>query len=145
MKALFIAFDQAHYEDVYNVLTHNNCRGFTYWQDVQGRGTKSGEPHYGSHAWPSMNSAILSVVDETRLGIVLKALHTLDEAKPALGLRAFVWDIEKAILIIIVSCKLFLLPIIYRAEEDFCLENIVYLFSKICGYENNQDQCGPFA
>ena len=81
----------------YNVLTHNNCRGFTYWQDVQGRGTKSGEPHYGSHAWPSMNSAILSVVDETRLGIVLKALHTLDEAKPALGLRAFVWDIEKAI------------------------------------------------
>ena len=67
MKALFIAFDQAHYEDVYNVLTHNNCRGFTYWQDVQGRGTKSGEPHYGSHAWPSMNSAILSVVDETRL------------------------------------------------------------------------------
>ena len=24
MKALFIAFDQAHYEDVYNVLTHNN-------------------------------------------------------------------------------------------------------------------------
>ena len=29
MKALFIAFDQAHYEDVYNVLTHNNCRGFT--------------------------------------------------------------------------------------------------------------------
>ena len=48
MKALFIAFDQAHYEDVYNVLTHNNCRGFTYWQDVQGRGTKSGEPHYGS-------------------------------------------------------------------------------------------------
>ena len=97
MKALFIAFDQAHYEDVYNVLTHNNCRGFTYWQDVQGRGTKSGEPHYGSHAWPSMNSAILSVVDETRLGIVLKALHTLDEAKPALGLRAVGWDIEKAI------------------------------------------------
>ena len=48
MKALFIAFDQAHYEDVYNVLTHNNCRGFTYWQDVQGRGTKSGEPHYGA-------------------------------------------------------------------------------------------------
>ena len=97
MKALFIAFDQAHYEDVYNVLTQNNCRGFTYWQDVQGRGTKSGEPHYGSHAWPSMNSAILSIVDETRLGIVLKALHTLDETKPALGLRAFVWDIEKAI------------------------------------------------
>ena len=97
MKALFIAFDQAHYEDVYNVLTHNNCRGFTYWQDVQVRGTKSGEPHYGSHALPSMNSAILSVGDETRLGIVLKARHTRDGGKRALGLRAFVWDIEKAI------------------------------------------------
>ncbi len=97
MKALFIVFDQAHYDDIYSVLTHNNCRGFTYWQDVQGRGSKSGEPHYGSHAWPSMNSAILSIVEETRLGIVMKALHTLDEAKPALGLRAFVWDIEKMI------------------------------------------------
>ena len=62
-----------------------------------GRTCKSGEPHYGSHAWPGMNSAILSIVDETRLGIVMKALHTLDEAKPALGLRAFVWDIEKMI------------------------------------------------
>ena len=97
MKAIFIAFDQAHYEDVYSILTHDNCRGFTYWQDVQGRGSKSGEPHYGSHAWPSMNSAILTMVEDDRVPLVLKALHMLDESKPALGLRAFVWSIEKAI------------------------------------------------
>ena len=80
------------------MLTHNNCRGFTYWQDVQGAGVASRESRImAAHAWPSMNSAILSIVEETRLGIVMKALHTLDEAKPALGLRAFVWDIEKMI------------------------------------------------
>ena len=94
MKAIFIAFDQAHYDDVINVLNHNNCRGFTYWQDVQGRGTRTGEPHYGSHAWPGMNSSIMSIVEDARVSPVLEALRAIDEAKPALGLRAFVWTVE---------------------------------------------------
>ena len=94
MKAIFIAFDRAHYDDVINVLNHNNCRGFTYWQDVQGRGTRTGEPHYGSHAWPGMNSSIMSIVEDARVSPVLDALRAIDEAKPALGLRAFVWTVE---------------------------------------------------
>ena len=28
---------------------------------MQGRGSKTGEPHYGSHAWPSMCSAIITL------------------------------------------------------------------------------------
>ena len=45
MKAIFIAFDQAYYERIVDMLERTNCRGFTAWQEVQGRGSKSGEPH----------------------------------------------------------------------------------------------------
>ena len=45
MKAIFISYDQAHYEKVIDSLEKNNCRGFTAWDLVIGRGTKSGEPH----------------------------------------------------------------------------------------------------
>ena len=54
MKSVFITFDQAFFERIMALLDRHNCRGFSYWQQVQGRGSKTGEPHYGSHAWPSM-------------------------------------------------------------------------------------------
>ena len=52
MKSILITFDQAYYERIVDMLERNNCRGFTAWQEVQGRGSHKGEPHYGSHAWP---------------------------------------------------------------------------------------------
>ena len=42
MKAIFIAFDQAYYERIIDMLERNNCLGFTAWQEVQGRGTLKG-------------------------------------------------------------------------------------------------------
>ncbi|MBQ7211044.1 MAG: hypothetical protein IJS19_00005, partial [Muribaculaceae bacterium] len=62
-----------------------------------GRGSKTGEPHYGSHAWPSMASAIITVVDDARVGIILDKLKEMDEARPKLGLRAFVWNVEQSL------------------------------------------------
>lgn len=97
MKTIFIAFDQAHYEKIVDMLEKTNCRGFTAWQDVQGRGSKSGEPHYGSHAWPSMASAILTVVEDNKVDAVLERLRKMDEESPKLGLRAFVWNVEQTI------------------------------------------------
>ena len=47
MKAIFVSFNQAYYEMILNVMDRNNIRGFTYWNEVQGRGSKTGEPHYG--------------------------------------------------------------------------------------------------
>ena len=63
MKSVFITFDQAFYERILALLDRQNCRGFSYWQQLQGRGSVKGEPHYGSHAWPSMCSAIMTVVE----------------------------------------------------------------------------------
>lgn len=97
MKAIFIAFDQAYYERIVDMLERNNCRGFTAWQEVQGRGSKSGEPHYGSHAWPSLASSIITMVEDNRADAILYKLHEMDLATPKLGLRAFVWQIEKTI------------------------------------------------
>ena len=59
MKSVFITFDQAFYERILALLDRQNCRGFSYWQQLQVRGSVKGEPHYGSHAWPSMCSAII--------------------------------------------------------------------------------------
>lgn len=97
MKAIFIAFDLAHTERILDVLERSNCRGFTQWEQVIGRGTKTGEPHYGSHAWPSLASSIITFVEDSRVDIVLEKLHEMDVATPKLGLRAFVWDVEKTI------------------------------------------------
>ena len=64
MKSVLITFDQAYYERIIATLDRLNCRGFTYWEQVRGRGSKTGEPHYGSHAWPSMCSAVLTMVED---------------------------------------------------------------------------------
>lgn len=97
MKALFIAFDQAYYDRIITLLEKSGCRGFTAWREVQGRGSKSGEPHYGSHAWPSMASAIITMVEDHRVPIVLGKLKAFNDERPKLGLRAFVWNVEDSL------------------------------------------------
>lgn len=97
MKALFITFDQAHQEAILQILDRNSQRGFTFWENIQGRGSKTGEPHYGSHAWPSTNSSIMTMVEDEKVERILAALHALDKSKEALGLRAFVMNVEKSI------------------------------------------------
>lgn len=97
MKAVFIAFDQAHYDKIIDILTRNNCRGFTSFGEVQGRGSHTGEPHYGSHAWPSLASAILAMTEDDKVDTLLAKLKELDADRPLLGLRAFVWNVEQSV------------------------------------------------
>ena len=97
MKSIFIAFDQAHYEKIVDILTRSNCRGYTFFENVQGRGSKTGEPHYGSHAWPGLANAIITIVEDSQVDGVLAKLRELDEYRPKLGLSAFVWNVEQSI------------------------------------------------
>ena len=96
MKSVFITFDISHKDAVINILTHNNCRGFSFFDQMQGRGSVSGEPHYGTHAWPSMCGSIITIVEDKAVDNILAAIKKLDEESPQLGLRAFVWSIEKS-------------------------------------------------
>lgn len=97
MKSVLITFDQAHYDHIIEILDRSNCRGFTAWPQVSGRGSREGEPHYGSHAWPSLACAIITIVDDHRVDNLLERLKQLDDERPKLGLRAFVWSVEKSI------------------------------------------------
>lgn len=97
MTAILITFDQAHYDAIMDILERNNCRGFTSWREVQGRGSHTGEPHLGSHAWPSMASAIITMVDDVRVDSLMERLKDLDEERPRLGLRAFAWPVTRSI------------------------------------------------
>ena len=97
MKTVFIAYDQAHQENVIEALNDTNVRGYTFLEQAGGRGTQGGEPHLGSHAWPSMNSVIITIIDDEKVEPLLKRLKRLDEDNSMLGLRAFVWNCEQNI------------------------------------------------
>lgn len=97
MKTVFITYDQAHHDDVADALRSSLCRGYTLLPEVGGCGTRNGEPHLGSHAWPAMNEAVITVCDDDRVQPLLDRLQKIDLANPLLGLRAFVWNVEQSI------------------------------------------------
>ena len=94
MKAIFIAYNQAYYMEIVELLEANGCRGYTMWENVSGRGSETGEPHLGNHAWPTMNNALLTFVDDSKAPLLLSALSAKDAATPELGLRAFSWTLD---------------------------------------------------
>lgn len=97
MKAVFISFNQAYYEDIIRIMDYNSIRGFTYWDNVAGRGSNTGDPHYGDHAWPTMNGVIWAVVEAGKVDNFLKMLNKLDGQSVEQGLRAFVLNVEQTI------------------------------------------------
>ena len=90
-----IIFNQAFTERVEFMLDKLEIRGFTFWEDVQGRGHDQGDPHRGTHTWPEMNSAVLTVVDDAKVDGLLDAVRKLDKRNEEVGIRAFVWGIER--------------------------------------------------
>ena len=93
MKGIFIACDQALYDEVQQKMAELGVRGYTSWEEVQGCGTETGEPHLGDNVWPILNSAILSITDDEHCWKLLDALRSLDAANPQLGVRAFWWEV----------------------------------------------------
>ncbi len=97
MKAIFIPFNQAYKDRLIEIMDKMNIRGFSQWEDVQGRGSKKGDPHYGNHAWPTMNSAIITMVPDEKVDPFLEKLKELDQKTEEQGLHGFVWNIEKMV------------------------------------------------
>ena len=97
MKAIFIAYNQAYGDEIVELLDEIGQRGFTKWMDIQGRGGDQGEPHYGNHAWPTQNYAIFTVVPDDKAPALMDALKEKDSRYPDLGLRAFLWTVEKMV------------------------------------------------
>lgn len=93
MKAVFIVFNQAHTERIEFILDKLEIRGYTWWNDVKGRGSESGEPRMGNHTWPEMNSALIAVVRDELVEDLLNKLRKLDQISKEVGVRAFVWEV----------------------------------------------------
>lgn len=92
MKAVFVSYNQAHTLEVNNALDRLGIRGFTRWALTEGRGSEGGEPHYGTHTWPSMNTSLLIMIDDENVPELLAALRAVDDEAKEQGIRAFVWD-----------------------------------------------------
>jgi nitrogen regulatory protein PII len=97
MKAVFIAFNQANTERVEYMFDQMGIRGYTWWSEVKGRGTLTGEPRMGTHTWPEMNSAAMTVVPDELVEPLLANITKMDEINKDVGVRAFVWDITQAV------------------------------------------------
>ncbi len=97
MKSVFIVFNQANTERVEYLLDELKISGFTFFEQVQGRGTNGGEPRRGTHTWPEMNSAIMTVVEDDQVYELLQTVKKLDNRNPEVGVRAFVWNIEQTV------------------------------------------------
>ena len=97
MKAVFLACNQSMYDEVIQIMDNMGVRGFTGWEELIGRGTTDGEPHLGNHAWPAMNSALISVMEDDKAQEFLAKLKQLDEDNHQQGLRAFAWDVTALI------------------------------------------------
>ena len=95
MKALFISYNQALTDRINKMLDLHGVRGFTRWGLTEGRGSIDGEPHYGTHAWPAMNSSVLAIVEDEKIPVLLEAMREIDYTTQQQGSRAFVWDITQ--------------------------------------------------
>jgi len=97
MKAVFIIYNQSITEEVQGILDNLSIRGFTQWNNITGRGTFKGDMHEGTHTWPELNNAHLTILDDEKVNPLLESLEHLNKESEAQGLRAFVWNIEKTI------------------------------------------------
>ncbi len=97
MKAVFMSCNQSMYDSVMDLMNDMGLRGFTGWEELIGRGSNDGEPHLGNHAWPSMNSALISVMEDAQAAEFLKRLKQLDDENKKQGIRAFAWSVTDAI------------------------------------------------
>ena len=95
MKAIFISYNQALTERIDAMLDEYGVRGFTRWTPTEGRGSFTGEPHYGNHTWPAINTSVLAIVEDEKVPVLLEALREIDYTTKQQGSRAFVWDITQ--------------------------------------------------
>ena len=97
MKSVMIIFNQANTERVEYMLDMLEIRGFTFFEYVQGRGSKNGEPRRGTHAWPEMNSCVITIVSDEKAPALLEAVKKLDKRNEEVGVRAFMWNVEATV------------------------------------------------
>jgi nitrogen regulatory protein PII len=97
MKAVMIIYNQANTEKVEYMLDKLGIKGYSLWENIQGRGTNTGVPHLGTHAWREINKSVLTIVEEEKVEKILNTVKKIDAINEEVGIRAFVWDVLKTV------------------------------------------------
>lgn len=97
MKSVIIFYAQSLTAEMDALLRAANIKGYSKWNEMTGRGSVDGEPHLGSHAWPSLNSGIMCVVSDEKVKPLFEKLRELDARTSMQGLRAYSWTIEESL------------------------------------------------
>ena len=97
MKAVMIIYNQAHTERVEYMMDKLGIKGYSLWENVQGRGSLTGVPHLATHAWPEINKSVLTIVDDDIVDSLLENVRKIDAINNEVGIRAFVWDVLKTV------------------------------------------------
>jgi len=97
MKAIMIIYNQAHTERVEYLMDRLGIKGYSLWENVQGRGSDTGVPHLGTHAWPEINKSVLTIVEDDIVDNVLATVSKINSVNVEVGIRAFVWDVLKTV------------------------------------------------
>ena len=97
MKAVMIIYNQAHSEKIEYLFDKLGIKGYTLWENVQGRGSETGVPHLGTHTWPEINKSVLTVIEDDKVDNLLEKVQRIDKINEDVGIRAFVWDILKSV------------------------------------------------
>ncbi len=92
-----IIYNQAHTEKVEYMFERLGVRGYSLWENVQGRGSNTGVPHLGTHTWPEINKSVLAVVEDDLVDTILDKVKKIDAISEDIGIRAFVWDVLKTV------------------------------------------------
>ena len=94
MKSILIIYEQALQPEIREMMRVHNVQGFTRFRGVSGKGSRGGQPHLGSHAWPALNDIMLLMVEDDKMQPILDTVKEIDDKSEILGIRAFVWNIE---------------------------------------------------
>lgn len=97
MKTVMIVYNHGITEEVEEALGNMNIRGFTRFLNVHGQGSEKGEPHIGTHIWPSQNAVVLTVINDDLVDPLLEKVKEINAEAEKQGIHAYVWSIEKMI------------------------------------------------
>lgn len=97
MKAIMIIYNQAHTERIEYLMDKLGIKGYTLWENVKGRGSHTGVPHLDTHAWPEINKSLLTIVENDIVDEVLATVSKINSINEEVGIRAFVWNVEKMV------------------------------------------------
>ncbi len=97
MKSVMIVFNHGLTEEVNDALDELKIRGYTRFLKVHGQGSEKGEPHLGTHIWPSENSALITVVDDGVVDSLLEKVIGINKEAEEQGIHAYVWNVEKMV------------------------------------------------